>query len=657
MNIASIPFENLKTRLDIVSYFSQSMFRRNTVEGVAWDITSNCINKLDFEDCMVYLIDEKRETLVQKSAYGNKNIDDQQVLNPIEIPVGEGIVGTVFKTGIAEIIPDTLLDDRYILDDIQRRSEIAVPITAEGQIIGVIDSEHSQPSFYQQFHLDILTDIASISGTKLLSTIHQRARKDIAVFASENPNPLFRLSADFEISLSNPPADQILAVFKQRSDERKYAELYSHVSKALSSKSPQQATLSVAGIVYSVDIIPFPQQAFVNLYLVDVTAYFKAKEAAEQANKAKTDFMGMMSHEIRTPLNGILNIGRILRKTVRDEQSRSLIDSMEYSGENLLRIINEILEYDKIAAGKLDFDNIEFDVRELIGHVIELLGPGAAEKNTKLYSVIDENIPQVLLGDLTKLMQVFDNLVQNAVKFTENGEIIVQLEVVGQQEDRVQLAIHVSDTGRGIPTEKLDTIFDKYAQIRPSDANNMSGFGMGLSITKQLVEKMGGEISVQSTLKEKTVFTIKMDFEIAGLHQATPNGAADLKSDFKGIKVLIVDDSAINRLVAEEFLTSWNVIAVSVEDGKSALKLAQTSSFDLILMDLQMPGWSGYKTAGMIREHGNFNKTTPIIAISADVLSLSEEAILDAGMNDALTKPYHPDELQRKIKYLLSLAQ
>ena len=657
MNIASIPFENLKTRLDIVSYFSQSMFRRNTVEGVAWDITSNCINKLDFEDCMVYLIDEKRETLVQKSAYGNKNIDDQQVLNPIEIPVGEGIVGTVFKTGIAEIIPDTLLDDRYILDDIQRRSEIAVPITAEGQIIGVIDSEHSQPSFYQQFHLDILTDIASISGTKLLSTIHQRARKDIAVFASENPNPLFRLSADFEISLSNPPADQILAVFKQRSDERKYAELYSHVSKALSSKSPQQATLSVAGIVYSVDIIPFPQQAFVNLYLVDVTAYFKAKEAAEQANKAKTDFMGMMSHEIRTPLNGILNIGRILRKTVRDEQSRSLIDSMEYSGENLLRIINEILEYDKIAAGKLDFDNIEFDVRELIGHVIELLGPGAAEKNTKLYSVIDESIPQVLLGDLTKLMQVFDNLVQNAVKFTENGEIIVQLEVVGQPEDRVQLAIHVSDTGRGIPTEKLDTIFDKYAQIRPSDANNMSGFGMGLSITKQLVEKMGGEISVQSTLKEKTVFTIKMDFEIAGLHQATPNGAADLKSDFKGIKVLIVDDSAINRLVAEEFLTSWNVIAVSVEDGKSALKLAQTSSFDLILMDLQMPGWSGYKTAGMIREHGNFNKTTPIIAISADVLSLSEEAILDAGMNDALTKPYHPDELQRKIKYLLSLAQ
>jgi CheY-like chemotaxis protein len=180
---------------------------------------------------------------------------------------------------------------------------------------------------------------------------------------------------------------------------------------------------------------------------------------------------------------------------------------------------------------------------------------------------------------------------------------------------------------------------------------------MGLSITKQLIEQMGGEISVQSVLTEKTIFTITMDFEIAGAQETMAEQVVDFKGDLEGVNVLIVDDSAINLLVAEEFLASWNAKTVSAEGGQDALRLAQSQPFDLILMDLQMPGWSGYKTARKIREQGKSNKDTPIIAISADVLALSQHEIRDAGMNDVLTKPYHPDELQRKIKYLLSLDQ
>ncbi|MEJ2177783.1 MAG: GAF domain-containing protein, partial [Gammaproteobacteria bacterium] len=223
-------FERLERRLNIITYFSQSVFRRNTVDDVLWDIVSNCINRLGFEDCVIYLVDEKRNMLVQKAAYGNKNIDDVTIKDPIEIPIGTGIVGTVAATGKPELITDTQFDERYIVDDHVRRSELAVPIFAEGNLIGVIDSEHSDPGFYDSYHLEILQDLAIISGTKISKTIHQQEREDIALFALENPNPVFRLSSEFEVSLANQPADSILNALEKSSFHFRYHNLYKYVS-------------------------------------------------------------------------------------------------------------------------------------------------------------------------------------------------------------------------------------------------------------------------------------------------------------------------------------------------------------------------------------------------------------------------------------------
>ena len=195
--------QQLQKRLELITYFSQSVFRRNTVVDVLWDIVSNCIVRLGFDDCVIYLVDEEKNILVQKAAYGEKNLDDQEVLDPIEIPIGDGIVGTVAQTGKPEIIEDTRTDDRYIVDDTFRLSEIAVPILVDQKVIGVIDSENEKANFYTRYHLEVLQDLAKISSTKIQKTLTEEERSDLSLMHLENPNPIIRISRDREVVLSN----------------------------------------------------------------------------------------------------------------------------------------------------------------------------------------------------------------------------------------------------------------------------------------------------------------------------------------------------------------------------------------------------------------------------------------------------------------------
>jgi len=379
----------------------------------------------------------------------------------------------------------------------------------------------------------------------------------------------------------------------------------------------------------------------------------RARDEANAAARAKSDFLANMSHEIRTPMNAVIGFTHLVLSTDMTARQRDYVDKIMTAARSLLRLINDVLDFSKIDAGKLSLEEVPFALETVLTEVTDILAVQVAEKGLEMRIDLAPDVPPALTGDPARLHQVLLNLMSNAVKFTERGYVRLVLRVVSHEDDRIMLQFDVEDTGIGLSEDQQQRLFTPFDQADSSITRRYGGTGLGLAIARRLVALMGGEISVESELGKGARFWFTGVFSAADMPAAEPrpDGTVQKPQQLAGARVLVVEDNEINRMVTKDMLEQAGITAHFAENGVDGVRaVLENGPYDAVLMDVQMPRMDGYTATRLIRTNPGF-ADMPIIALTANALQGDRDAALTAGMNDYITKPVDPDEA------LLTLAR
>jgi PAS domain S-box-containing protein len=796
-----------KEFLNSINDISGYLIGKNNLTDIAKTVTKRLISKYDLEDCVIYKVENGY--CYQISAIGSKSKNKSEVHEPLAIKVGEGIVGTVAQTGIAEIVNDTSIDPRYIVDDAIRLSELSVPIEYEGTVIGVIDTEHSKANFFNEDQLRTITTIASLISVIFKNSLTEEKnltlqsdfdrRSEILNSLVENlhsglllndengkiilVNELFSNIFQFYI-----PLDQIIG-----KDQRKSSELVKHqfvdpdefmsildYCKKHNKEVTRRELAMTNGSIYDCKFIPiYSKGEFIGqlwkmtdvtesriannklriseekyrgiienmeLGLLEVdtnhrilkvydwfclmTGYTQdeligrdaretllpdnykevmdaqdalrskgeqsiyevqlkkkngelfwviisgapfydqfgnvagsigihynidsrkkleeelklSKIQTEKARKAEKQFLANMSHEIRNPLNAIIGIANLLYDTDLNKQQLEHLNKIKYSSDILLGLISGILDISKIESGTLELIEREIDISEIVNGLIQIGGFNAKAKKLTYINDLASSGEFRVLADPTVMNQIFINLINNATKFTDSGNITISGSINEIDDEYSNFDFVVSDTGIGISNDKLESIFDKFQQADHESKLKYGGTGLGLNIVKKLVSMYGGEIKASSLLNFGTsmYFNLKLktkkqsSISEKNIHFAVKNQC----------RLLVVEDNEINQYYLSGILNKWKIEHDIAKDGFEALEALEKENYNLILMDIRMPRMNGYETTIKLRSmKNNQNSLKPIIALTASALVDERENALKAGMNYHLTKPYTENDL------------